>query len=93
MQDHERGLLYVIVFGGLIGLGKLLVSEERITPRIAVGRSILGSATSTVAGVAVMQFPDLPVPAMVGIGSAIGILGAQYLESWLRRRAETLGAK
>lgn len=32
MQDHERGLLYVIVFGGLIGLGKLLVSEERITP-------------------------------------------------------------
>lgn len=90
MQDHERGILYVAVIGALIGLGKLLAGNERITPRLAIGRAILGSATSTVAGVALMQFPDLPVPALVGIGAGLGILGAQYLEAWLKRRADAL---
>ncbi|AXE31649.1 holin [Chromobacterium phragmitis] len=90
MQEHEKGVLALLVVGALIGLGKLLVSQESITVRLAVGRAILGGATSTVAGVALMQFPNLPLPALVGIGSGLGILGAQYLEVWLRRRADTL---
>ncbi|WP_440216301.1 hypothetical protein [Chromobacterium piscinae] len=90
MQEHEKGLLALLVVGALIGLGKLLVSNEQITTRLAVGRAILGGATSTVAGVALMQFPNLPLPALVGIGAGLGILGAQYLEAWLRRRADTL---
>ncbi|ERE07149.1 holin [Pseudogulbenkiania ferrooxidans] len=90
MQEHEKGLLALLVVGALIGLGKLLVSNEQITTRLAVGRAILGGATSTVAGGALMQFPNLPLPALVGIGAGLGILGAQYLEAWLRRRADTL---
>ncbi|MGD1827323.1 Holin [Chromobacterium violaceum] len=90
MQEHEKGMLALLVVGALIGLGKLLVSNEQITTRLAVGRAILGGATSTVAGVALMQFPNLPLPALVGLGAGLGILGAQYLEAWLRRRADTL---
>lgn len=91
MQEHEKGLLYLLTLGALIGLGKLLASNEVITPRLAIGRAILGSATSTVAGVVLVQFPALPLPALVGIGAGIGILGAQYLESWLKRKAESIG--
>lgn len=91
MQEHEKGLLYLLTLGALIGLGKLLASNEVITPRLAIGRAILGSATSTVAGVVLVQFPALPLPALVGIGAGIGILGAQYLESWLKRKAENIG--
>ncbi|MFK7090475.1 holin [Chromobacterium violaceum] len=90
MQEHEKGMLALLVVGAGIGLGKLLVSNEQITPRLAVGRAILGSGTSTVAGIALMQFPDLPLPALVGLGAGLGILGAQYLEAWLKRRADTL---
>lgn len=90
MQEHEKGMLALLVVGAGIGLGKLLVSNEQITPRLAIGRAILGGATSTVAGVALMQFPNLPLPALVGIGAGLGILGAQYLEAWLKRRADTL---
>ncbi|PRP70894.1 holin [Chromobacterium amazonense] len=90
MQEHEKGLAALLAIGALIGLGKLLVSQEVITMRLAIGRAILGGATSTVAGVALMQFPELPLPALVGIGSGLGILGAQYLEAWLKRRADAL---
>jgi hypothetical protein len=92
MQEHEKGIVYLIALGALIGLGKLLASNEVITPRLALGRAILGSATSTVAGVALVQFPSIPLPALVGIGAGLGILGAQYLEAWLKKKTDTVGA-
>ncbi|OHX20522.1 phage holin family protein [Chromobacterium sphagni] len=92
MQEHEKGLVALLVVGAAIGLGKLLVSNEQITARLAVGRAILGGATSTVAGVVLTQFPDMPLPALVGIGACIGILGAQYLEAWLKQRADKIGS-
>lgn len=93
MQEHEKGIVYLIALGALIGLGKLLAGNETLTTRLMIGRAILGSATTTIAGVALMQFPSLPLPALLGIGSALGILGAQYLEAWLKRRANQLEAK
>lgn len=92
MQEHEKGLMALVVVGAAIGLGKLLVSQEQITMRLAVGRSILGGATSAVAGVVLTHFPDMPLPALVGVGAAIGILGAQYLEAWLKQRADKIGS-
>ncbi|MGC0151870.1 hypothetical protein ACPRNU_05365 [Chromobacterium vaccinii] len=91
MQEHEKGLAALLVVGAAIGLGKLLVSQERITARLAVGRAILGGATSAVAGVALTQFPELPLPALVGVGAGLGILGAQYLEAWLKQKADKIG--
>ncbi|OBU85247.1 holin [Chromobacterium subtsugae] len=92
MQEHEKALAALVGVGAAIGLGKLLVSQEQITARLAVGRAILGGGTSTVAGVALTQFPEMPLPALVGIGAGIGILGAQYLEAWLKQRADKIGS-
>ncbi|WP_418219833.1 holin [Burkholderia vietnamiensis] len=76
--------------GALIGIAKLLVSSEQITFRVIVGRALLGSATSMVAGVALLQIPNLDPLALLGIGSALGIVGSQYIEILLRRKARAV---
>jgi len=88
MQDHERTILELISAGGLIGIAKVLVGSEQLTFRLVAGRAVLGSATSMVAGIALLQIPDLPPIALLGLGSALGIVGSQYLEVLLRRNAK-----
>ncbi len=76
--------------GALIGIAKLLVSSEQLTFRVIVGRALLGSATSMVAGIALLQIPNLDPLALLGIGSALGIVGSQYIEILLRRKARAV---
>ncbi|RQQ30532.1 phage holin family protein [Burkholderia stagnalis] len=90
MQDHEKTILELIIMGALIGIAKLLVSSEQLTFRVIVGRALLGSATSMVAGIVLLQIPDLPPLALLGIGSAFGIIGSQYIEILLRRKARAI---
>jgi len=90
MHEHERGLLMLVLGGALIGLGKLLVSDEAITVRLVIGRAVLGSAASVMAGIVLLQVPDISPLALLGIGSALGIVGAQFLETWIKRRASKL---
>jgi len=85
MQKEEQSLYVLLVMGAVIGIGKLLVSNDPITLRLILGRALLGAATSMVAGVGLAQFPDLPPMALYGIGCALGIVGSQYLELWLKR--------
>ncbi|WP_322105841.1 holin [Paraburkholderia sp. J41] len=90
MQEHEKKFLELVVLGALIGIAKLLVSSERLTFRLILGRAVLGSATSMIAGVVLLQIPDLDPLALLGIGSALGIVGSQYIELLLRRRAKAV---
>ena len=90
MQEHEKTFLELIIMGALIGVAKLLVSSEQLTSRVVAGRAMLGSATSMVAGIALLQIPDLPPLALLGIGSALGIVGSQYIEILLRRKAKAV---
>ncbi|MBR8085169.1 phage holin family protein [Burkholderia vietnamiensis] len=90
MQEHERTFLELIVMGALIGIAKLLVSSEQLTFRVIVGRALMGSATSMVAGIALLQIPNLDPLALLGIGSALGIVGSQYIEIMLRRKARAV---
>jgi hypothetical protein len=87
MDDHEKGLLGLLLLGALIGLGKLLASDEKITLRLALGRVILGSATAVVAGVVLLTIPNIHPVALLAIGSALGIAGSQVIESYVKRRA------
>ncbi|AOK40850.1 phage holin family protein [Burkholderia vietnamiensis] len=93
MQEHEKTFLELIVMGAFIGVAKLLVSSEQLTFRVVAGRALLGSATSMVAGVALLQIPDLPPLALLGIGSALGIVGSQYIEILLRRKTKAILGK
>ncbi|MCX2201973.1 phage holin family protein [Pantoea agglomerans] len=86
MQDHEKTLMQLLLLGGVIALGKVLASNEKITPRLIAGRVILGSAISVAAGAALVQFPDMSPLAVNGVGAGLGILGYQFCEMWLRRR-------
>ncbi|WP_137241212.1 phage holin family protein [Pantoea agglomerans] len=86
MQDHEKTLMQLLLMGAVIALGKVLASNEKITPRLIAGRVILGSAISVAAGAALVQFPDMSPLAVNGVGAGLGILGYQFCEMWLRRR-------
>jgi hypothetical protein len=90
MQEHERTFAALVVIGALIGVAKLLVGSETLTVRLILGRAVLGSATSMVAGVVLVQIPDLNPIALLGIGSALGIVGSQYIELLLRRKTKSL---
>lgn len=96
MQEHESklGMLAtLIIIGAAIGFAKLLVSDEKITWRLAIGRTILGSATSTIAGAVVLQIPDIDPLALIAIAATLGILGSTFIESWLKRQASNWSIK
>ena len=71
MQEHEKNLLLIVVMGACIGFAKLLVSDEKLTWRLALGRTILGAATSTIAGAIVLQVPDISPLALIAIATAL----------------------
>lgn len=91
MQEHEKTLLTLIVIGGLIGMSKLLVSTEKLTFRVILGRTILGSASSLIAGLVLLQIPDISPLALLGIGSALGILGSTFIEEYLKKNSKKWG--
>ena len=78
------GLAFV---GAIVGVGKLLQSNQPLTCRLVAGRTITGSAVSTVAGFALVHIPDMPFSAVMALGSALGILGAEFLEQWMKKAA------
>ena len=89
MDDHKTAwtILGLLVLGAAMGLGKLLVSDEVLTWRLIIGRAILGAGASMIAGVVLIQIPDIPPLALLGIGSVLGTVGAQFIELRLKRRA------
>ncbi|KAF1367134.1 holin [Yokenella regensburgei] len=86
MQEYEKGFIALAIMGAVIALGKMLNSDEPITARLVVGRVIVGSALSLLAGVALYVVPDIHPLALAGIGSGLGILGLNGVEAWLRKK-------
>ncbi|NNP70919.1 holin [Acinetobacter sp. Ac_5812] len=91
MQDHEKTILTLFVVGGLIGMSRLLVSSDPLSVRLIIGRTILGSATSSIAGVVLIQFPTLSPIALVAIACALGILGSTFIEEYLKKNVNKWG--
>lgn len=90
MQEHEKTFWGLLALGALIAIGKVLNSDEPITPRLFIGRIILGAGTAMMAGVALIWVPGLPAIAVVGLGAALGIAGHQVIELWLKRKGSSL---
>lgn len=88
MQEHEKNLYTLLVIGALIAIGKVLASDDKITPRLFVGRLILGSMVSVAAGAVLLKIPDASPLAVMGLGTALSIAGYQVVEIWLRRKAK-----
>ncbi len=87
MDEYDHTLVSLVVVGAFIALGKMLVANEVITLRLFIGRIILGSAVSVVAGALLILWPGIhPWLRLWGIGSALGIAGYQLVEIWLRKK-------
>ncbi|EFC6893984.1 holin [Escherichia coli] len=86
MTAEEKSVLSLFMIGVLIVVGKVLAGGEPITPRLFIGRMLLGGFVSMVAGVVLVQFPDLSLPAVCGICSMLGIAGYQVIEIAIQRR-------
>lgn len=91
MQDHEKTIFTLIFVGAAIGLSRLLVSDEPLLWRLIIGRTILGSATSTIAGLVLIQFPDISPVSLIAIACALGILGSTYIEAYLKKNVGKWG--
>lgn len=81
MQEHEKNLLLLIVIGACIGFAKLLVSDEKLTWRLTIGRTII------------LQIPDISPLALIAIASALGILGSTFIENWLKSQSSKWSIK
>ena len=88
MQEHTKTVIYLALIGALIALGKLLQSMRPLSWRLVIGRMITGSAVSTIAGVVLIHVPDIPFPAVMALGSALGVLGAEFVEAWIKKFAD-----
>ncbi|BEM82136.1 MAG: holin [Serratia marcescens] len=89
MPNGESTFLKLLLLGAVIGLGKVLVDDARLTLRLVLGRMVLGSAVSLIAGVILIRFPDIDELALVAVSAALGILGHTVIESMLKRYVET----
>lgn len=80
-------LLSGLAFGGaLIGLGRLLASEEKLSLRLVFGRTIVSGGLSVAAGAVLTVIPNLHVLALCGLAAACAVLGEQFLEKFLSKR-------
>ncbi|TYL43499.1 phage holin family protein [Dickeya sp. ws52] len=90
MNETDKSIVSLFIIGTLIAAGKVLASSEPITLRLFVGRVMLGGFVSMMAGIALVQFPDLSPVAINGIGAALGIAGYQTIELLIQRRVRQL---
>lgn len=93
MQEQDKTLYTLAIIGALIGIGKLLVSDEQLTIRLALGRLILGVGVSLIPGALLLHFSEIDPLALIGVACAFGILGSTYIELYLKKLAKKWGGE
>ncbi|SPA50617.1 holin [Cupriavidus taiwanensis] len=83
----KQFLLLLTGMGVIIGLGKLLASNERFTWRLAIGRSIISAGLAVAAGSLLAFIPGLSQMALLGLAAASAVLGEQFLEKVIHLKA------
>ncbi len=68
-EGEKASCQYCLVIGAIrLWSEKVLAGGEPITRAFVYGRMLLGGFVSMVAGVVLVQFPDMSLPAVCGIG-------------------------
>ena len=83
MKNDDNNMILiaaVAAVGGIIGIGKLLHSGERLTFRLALGRAITTAGLAVAAFAVLGWFPDLSDEALVGVSVLMASVGEQGLE-------------
>lgn len=71
--------------GAAIGIGQLLLTGERLTRQIIIGRAISTGGMAMGAGAALVWFPALDPLAMLGLAAILASLGTSALERIFQR--------
>lgn len=80
----HNDLKLITALGGaglLVGIGQMLTSEEKLTPRLIIGRAILSGVCGLAAGVLVLFMPDAPFVAQVAFACIMASLGTSAMEA------------
>lgn len=80
MTNDESLLVKIGLVGFMLGIAKLLAGDEAITWRKVVGRSLLGTGSSLIAGLIMIPHPNAPQLVVVGAAALLGILGHSLIE-------------
>lgn len=79
-----EAILGMSLTGLLIGLGQVLVSEEKLTARIVIGRALSTVGLSLVAGLILIRIPDASLPVIIGLSALLASLGTSGLERFIQ---------
>jgi hypothetical protein len=86
-QDHPVSFLAVLAgIGAFIGLGKLLASDEPLTPRLVAGRMLASGGVGMAAGATTLLFPSADPIVLLGVSAALASAGASFIELLLKKR-------
>ena len=77
--------LLLALIGGLIALGRGLITEPPLKPRVLAGLSILGAATSALAGGVLHFVPNISLSVVISLGCALGLLGHVFIVDSLKK--------
>lgn len=84
-MEIEQRVASVAAIGALIGLAQLLTSDDRLTWRRAVGRSLATSGLAVSAFSILAVFPDAPIELIVGVACAMASLGIDALRACVEK--------
>lgn len=83
MQDKigpVESLLGMTATGLMVGLGQLLGSKEKLTWRLVIGRALSSVGLALIAGVALIQIPNIHIVALIGLSALFASLGTSAIE-------------
>jgi membrane protein implicated in regulation of membrane protease activity len=83
--DAIKHVGVLVGVGAVVGLGQLLVSNEKLIGRIIVGRAIVSGGLALAAAGLLSFIPELSFYAQVGVASALSSLGTSALERVVQR--------
>lgn len=89
-MKEELSTYQVLGAMGLVGvltaLGQLLASNERLTPRIIIGRALSSIGLSVSAGALLLWFAEPHPLALIGVSAGLASLGTSFLERFLQKK-------
>lgn len=89
-MKEELSTYQVLGMMGLVGvltaLGQLLASNERLTPRIIIGRALSSIGLSVSAGALLLWFAEPHPLALIGVSAGLASLGTSFLERFIQKK-------
>ena len=93
-KDNPEAFIGILgAIGAGIGLGKLLASDEKLTPRLGAGRALVTSGIGAAAGSIALLFPTADTFVLYACAAGLASLGTSALEALVHRLTGSRGGQ